>query len=126
MGSHTAEEIVRSVGGAANIVDLSHCATRLRFQLRDASGVKQSEVEGVAGVMGAVPQAGDRYQVVIGGAVQSVYNDIKALPGMGGGALVSWAARLAVRNASAVSRRISAISSAVAGSVWSRPRSPIT
>ncbi|MCB0924449.1 MAG: PTS glucose transporter subunit IIA [Mycobacterium sp.] len=92
MGSHTAEEIVRSVGGAANIVDLSHCATRLRFQLRDASGVKQSEVEGVAGVMGAVPQAGDRYQVVIGGAVQSVYNDIKALPGMGGGGVADAAA----------------------------------
>ncbi|HOB48441.1 MAG TPA: glucose PTS transporter subunit IIA [Mycobacterium sp.] len=85
MGSTTAAEIVKSVGGAANIVDLSHCATRLRFQLRDASGVKQSDIEAVPGVMGAVPQAGNRYQVVIGGAVQSVYNDIKALPGMGGG-----------------------------------------
>lgn len=84
MGANTAAEIVTSVGGAANIVDLSHCATRLRFQLRDASGVKQSDIEAVPGVMGAVPQAGNRYQVVIGGAVQSVYNDIKALPGMGG------------------------------------------
>ena len=77
MGANTAAEIVTSVGGAANIVDLSHCATRLRFQLRDASGVKQSDIEAVPGVMGAVPQAGNRYQVVIGGAVQSVYNDIK-------------------------------------------------
>lgn len=85
MGSNTAAEIVKSVGGAANIVDLSHCATRLRFQLRDASGVKQSDIEAVSGVMGAVPQAGNRYQVVIGGAVQSVYNQIKALPGMGAG-----------------------------------------
>ncbi|MDQ1320417.1 MAG: beta-glucoside system component, partial [Actinomycetota bacterium] len=84
MGANTAAEIVTSVGGAANIVDLSHCATRLRFQLRDASGVKQSDIEAVPGVMGAVPQAGNRYQVVIGGAVQRVYNDIKALPGMGG------------------------------------------
>ena len=75
--STTAAEIVRNVGGPANIVDLSHCATRLRFQLRDASAVTQSAVETVAGVMGAVPQAGDRYQVVIGGAVQSVYNEIK-------------------------------------------------
>lgn len=86
MPSNTAAEIVKSVGGSANIVDLSHCATRLRFQLRDASAVKQSEIEAVSGVMGAVPQAGNRYQVVIGGAVQSVYNDIKALPGMGGAA----------------------------------------
>ena len=86
MASKTAAEIVKGVGGAANIVSLSHCATRLRFQLRDASGIKQADIEAVPGVMGAVPQAGNRYQVVIGGAVQSVYNDIKALPGVGGGA----------------------------------------
>ncbi|MFN8033634.1 MAG: glucose PTS transporter subunit IIA [Mycobacterium sp.] len=86
MASQTAAEIVRSVGGAANIASLSHCATRLRFQLRDASGVTQADIEAVPGVLGAVPQAGDRYQVVIGGAVQSVYNDIMALPGMSGAA----------------------------------------
>ena len=85
MASNTAADIVKSVGGAANIADLSYCATRLRFQLRDASRVKQSDIEAVSGVLGAVPQAGNRYQVVIGGAVQSVYNDIKALPGMGAG-----------------------------------------
>lgn len=86
MSSNTAAEIVRSVGGAANIAGLSHCATRLRFQLRDASGVTQAGIEAVPGVLGAVPQAGDRYQVVIGGGVQSVYNDIMALPGMSGAA----------------------------------------
>ena len=86
MSSQTAAEIVRSVGGAANIAGLSYCATRLRFQLRDASNVTQSAIEAVPGVLGAVPQAGDRYQVVIGGAVQSVYNDIMALPGMSGAA----------------------------------------
>ena len=85
MASNTAADIVKSVGGPGNIVSLSHCATRLRFQLRDASGVKQSDLESVDGVMGAVPQAGNRYQVVIGGAVQSVYNDIKALPGVAAG-----------------------------------------
>ena len=84
--SKTAADIVEKLGGAANIESLSHCATRLRFQLRDASGVKQSDLESVSGVMGAVPQAGNRYQVVIGGGVQTVYNEIKALPGMGGGA----------------------------------------
>jgi PTS system beta-glucosides-specific IIC component len=80
----SAAQIVEKLGGAANIESLSHCATRLRFQLRDASGVNQSELESVSGVLGAVPQAGNRYQVVIGGGVQSVYNQIKALPGMGG------------------------------------------
>jgi PTS system beta-glucosides-specific IIC component len=86
MSSNTAAEIVKKLGGAANIESLSHCATRLRFTLHDASGVQQSDLESVPGVMGAVPQAGDRYQVVIGGGVQTVYNEIKALPGMGGSA----------------------------------------
>jgi PTS system beta-glucosides-specific IIC component len=86
MSSNTAAEIVKKLGGAANIESLSHCATRLRFTLHDASGVQQSDLESVSGVMGAVPQAGNRYQVVIGGGVQTVYNEIKALPGLAGGA----------------------------------------
>lgn len=84
--ANTAADIVEKLGGAGNIESLSHCATRLRFQLRDASTVTQADLESVSGVMGAVPQAGNRYQVVIGGGVQTVYNQIKALPGMGGGA----------------------------------------
>ena len=83
--SNTAAQIVEKLGGAPNIESLSHCATRLRFTLHDASGVDQSDLESVSGVMGAVPQAGNRYQVVIGGGVQTVFNQIKALPGMGGG-----------------------------------------
>ena len=86
MSSNTAAEIVNKLGGAANIENLSQCATRLRFTLHDASGVRQSDLESVPGVMGAVPQAGNRYQVVIGGGVQTVYNEIKALPGLSGGA----------------------------------------
>ncbi|GAB3624456.1 glucose PTS transporter subunit IIA [Mariniluteicoccus endophyticus] len=80
----TAEEIVEAVGGPENIDSLTHCATRLRFQLRDGSIVDTPTVESVKGVMGAVPQAGDRYQVIIGGAVQNVYNDIVALPSIKG------------------------------------------
>ncbi|WP_347344720.1 glucose PTS transporter subunit IIA [Microbacterium sp.] len=85
MASSPAAAIVEAVGGPGNIESLTHCATRLRFQLRDAGGVEKSAVEAIPGVLGAVPQAGDRFQVVIGGAVQSVYNDIMALPAMDGG-----------------------------------------
>jgi len=60
VSSNTAAEIVKSVGGAANIESLTYCATRLRFQLHDASGIQQSVVEAIPGVLGAVPQAGDR------------------------------------------------------------------
>lgn len=80
--SSPAADIIEAVGGPSNVVSLTHCATRLRFQLRDGDKVDQSRVESISGVMGAVPQAGDRFQVVIGGAVQSMYNDIVALPQM--------------------------------------------
>ncbi|WP_198412991.1 glucose PTS transporter subunit IIA [Cryobacterium sp. HLT2-28] len=82
MASKPAADIIESMGGAANIVGLTHCATRLRFQLKDASGIDQKAVEAIPVVLGGVAQTGDRYQVVIGGAVETVYNDIMALPAL--------------------------------------------
>ncbi|MFT3861118.1 glucose PTS transporter subunit IIA [Micropruina sp.] len=84
MASTTAEQIVEKVGGPGNISSLTHCATRLRFELKDAGLVDQSALEKIPGVLGAVPQSGDRYQVVIGGAVASVYADITNLPSVKG------------------------------------------
>ena len=84
--SNTAQEILDAVGGPGNITHLTHCATRLRFELNDASVVDKDRVEAIDGVLGAVPQSGDRYQIVIGGAVQSVFNEINNLPSMAGGA----------------------------------------
>lgn len=80
--SNSAQQIVDAVGGPGNIASLTHCATRLRFQLNDASVVDAKTVDSIDGVMGSVPQAGERYQVIIGGAVQNVFNDINALPAM--------------------------------------------
>ena len=80
----TAEQIVETVGGADNVLSLTHCATRLRFELKDASGIDQKAVEKIPGVLGAVPQSGDRYQVVIGGGVQTTFNEIMNLPAMAG------------------------------------------
>ena len=82
--SSPASQIVDAVGGPDNIVGLTHCATRLRFQLRDSSPIDKAEVETIPSVMGAVPQSGNRYQIVIGGAVAGVYNDIMDLPAMKG------------------------------------------
>ena len=89
MATNTASDILDSLGGAGNVESLTHCATRLRFQLHDSSGIDQAAVEKIAGVMGAVPQAGDRYQVVIGGGVQTVYNEILALPAMAKGGVMT-------------------------------------
>ena len=87
--SNTAQEILDAVGGPSNITHFTHCATRLRFELNDASIIDKDRVEAIDGVLGAVPQSGDRYQIVIGGAVQSVFNEINNLPSMKSGAAAS-------------------------------------
>lgn len=68
--------IVDAVGGSANITNLTHCATRLHFELDDAGRVSQHGLESIPGVLGAFPRTGNRYQVIIGGAVASVYEQI--------------------------------------------------
>lgn len=77
-----AQAIVDGVGGADNITSLTHCATRLRFELKDAGKVDPAALDANPVVLGSVPQSGDRHQVVVGGAVQGVYTDIMNLPSM--------------------------------------------
>lgn len=86
MAASPAADIIKAVGGPSNITSLSHCATRLRFQLADMSGVDPKTIDKIPGVMGVVPQGTNGMQVVIGGAVQGVYNDIINLPEMKGAA----------------------------------------
>ncbi|MFG3496102.1 glucose PTS transporter subunit IIA [Streptomyces sp. NPDC047928] len=80
-----AEQILRGVGGPENIESLTHCATRLRFQLHDGAKVDQAALDALDGVMGTVPQSGDRFQIVVGGAVARLYAEIMNLPSMSGG-----------------------------------------
>lgn len=80
-----AQAIVDGVGGPGNIKFVTCCATRLRFELNDASLANKDALDAIPEVMGTVPQSGDRYQVIIGGAVRSVLDQIKALPSMQGG-----------------------------------------
>ena len=67
-----AEAILDGIGGAENITSLTHCATRLRFELADTSKVDKEALESIPKVMGAVPQGGRNYQVVIGGDVATL------------------------------------------------------
>ena len=53
-----AEQVIQYVGGKKNIKSVAHCATRLRFQLRDNSLRNEealSDLEGVKGVSYTVP-----------------------------------------------------------------------
>ena len=84
MADSLASQIITAIGGPENVRSLTHCATRLRFELVDASKVDQNSLEHMQGVLGAVPQSGDRFQVVIGGGVVTVYENIMHLPEMAG------------------------------------------
>lgn len=77
------EFILDKVGGAENITSLTHCATRLRFQLADQSKADQDALDNHPAVLGVVPQGGTGLQVVMGGDVANYYKGLKELPGMG-------------------------------------------
>jgi PTS system beta-glucosides-specific IIC component len=70
-----AEEILRGVGGEHNVAAVTHCATRLRFQIKDRDKVDKAAVEAAKGVI-TVVEAGGQFQVVIGNTVSNVYESI--------------------------------------------------
>ncbi|WP_061840048.1 beta-glucoside-specific PTS transporter subunit IIABC [Tetragenococcus halophilus] len=71
----TATFIVEHIGGQENVDSLVHCATRLRFKLRDTSKVDEKALKDHPGVLTAV-ESGGQYQVVIGNHVAKVYQEI--------------------------------------------------
>lgn len=73
-----AEVILQNVGGTNNISGLTHCATRLRFNLKDEGKAKTDVLKGTKGVMGVV-SSGGQYQVIIGSDVASVYKPLTEL-----------------------------------------------
>src|SRR4029077_7716972 len=70
-----AEEILRGVGGEHNGAAVTHCATRLRFQIKDRDKVDKEAVENTKGVI-TVVEAGGQFQVVIGNTVAQVYDSL--------------------------------------------------
>lgn len=74
----TAEKIVASLGGANNVVSLTHCATRLRFEIKDRSRINEAALKGIKEVIGIVDKSGI-YQLVIGPNVTKVYDALLPL-----------------------------------------------
>lgn len=74
----TAKELVNELGGNENITNVSHCATRLRFILKDESKVDSNKVKIIPGVITSV-QASGQYQVVIGNHVKDAYDFVMEL-----------------------------------------------
>lgn len=67
-----AKQLLDLMGGADNIVSVTHCATRLRPQLRDRTLVDAKQIEVLEGVTGIVDKESG-IQVVIGTTVGEVY-----------------------------------------------------
>lgn len=70
-----ATKIVDNIGGAENINSVIHCITRLRFYLKNESKANDELIENLDGVI-TVTKAGGQYQVVIGQAVNDVYDAV--------------------------------------------------
>lgn len=70
-----AKTIIEKVGGEDNVNALVHCATRLRFNLKDDNKADTAYLNSTDGVINVV-ESGGQYQIVIGPEVASVYKAI--------------------------------------------------
>ncbi|EFA1466544.1 PTS beta-glucoside transporter subunit IIABC, partial [Escherichia coli] len=77
-----ARKIVAGVGGADNIVSLMHCATRLRFKLKDESKAQAEVLKKTPGII-MVVESGGQFQVVIGNHVADVFLAVNSVAGLG-------------------------------------------
>ncbi|EOI06944.1 PTS system, beta-glucoside-specific IIABC component [Enterococcus moraviensis ATCC BAA-383] len=75
-----AARIVEEVGGKENVSGLTHCVTRLRFNLKDESKANDEVIKNLDGVV-TVMKSGGQYQVVIGNHVADVYSDVLPIIG---------------------------------------------
>ncbi|MDR6726477.1 PTS system beta-glucosides-specific IIC component [Paenibacillus amylolyticus] len=73
-----AKNVLDLVGGEQNISGLTHCATRLRFVLKDDNKADLKALDQLEGVLRA-QNSGGQVQIVIGAKVDAVYNEVRSL-----------------------------------------------
>lgn len=73
-----AKGILENVGGPENVANMTHCATRLRLTLKDASKANDEAVKNVDGVVNLINKAG-QYQILIGIEVPHVYDEFEVM-----------------------------------------------
>lgn len=72
-----AKTILALVGGSANVEALVHCATRLRFTLRDNAKADKDKLKATQGVLSVV-ESGGQFQVIVGSEVPFVFKELQA------------------------------------------------
>ena len=73
--------IIQSVGGKNNITGLTHCMTRLRFDLEDDSKIDEKLLKNNKNIISTNKAAG-KFQVIIGNSVADVYDEVVSQLGM--------------------------------------------
>lgn len=105
-----AEELVAGVGGASNIQGVTHCATRLRFRLKDHGRADKEALKENPNVLGVL-ESGGQFQLIIGTHVNDVYADVISQPGVEeGSALTSEESVVPVQKQTVIDRILAAIS----------------
>ena len=105
-----AATILENVGGKENVDKVVHCATRLRFTLKDESKANTDAIKATKGVLSVI-NAGGQYQVVIGPDVPQVHQQVVALGGFETAAAVEDPKAAKADTRSPLSRVLEAIAS---------------
>lgn len=77
-----ASDCVRLVGGKENVNTVTHCFTRLRFQLKDKSKADLAALKELDGTLDAL-EVGDQTQIIIGPQVNEVFKEVEKIVGAG-------------------------------------------
>lgn len=78
-----ARQLLTALGGADNITSFMHCATRMRFVLKDDAKANKAAIEKIGAVRGMFTNAG-QFQVIIGNEVPDFYHDFTTVSGLSG------------------------------------------
>lgn len=73
--TNMAEQIIKNVGGVDNVLQLTHCVTRLRFQLKDYNIANRDIIKDIDGVLSIV-EGNNQFQIVVGDEVEYIYDAI--------------------------------------------------
>ena len=73
-----AQDILKGIGGKDNVVSVSYCTTRLRFEVKDYRQVNEQAVK-AAGASGIIRPGKNACQVIVGTNVKSVYDELDKL-----------------------------------------------
>ncbi len=82
------KKIIANIGGRENVISVVHCATRLRFRLKNEKKANDAAVKSIDGVISLV-KSGGQYQVVIGNHVADVYDTLIKIGGFSDGGEVA-------------------------------------